>query len=172
MRNKKVFFVTQAAAIAALYVVLTLLANALGLANGAVQVRFSEALTVLPFLTPAAIPGLTIGCLLANLLTGAAALDIAFGPIATLIGAIGTYLIGRASVKWFRWLSPLPPIIANMLIVPWVLITAYEVPDAYWFLMLTVGAGEVISCGMLGLVLLHALKGSRAVMLNGGLFDR
>lgn len=172
MRNKKVFFVTQAAVIAALYVVLTLLANALGLANGAVQVRFSEALTVLPFLTPAAIPGLTIGCLLANLLTGAAALDITFGPVATLIGALGTYLIGRASVKWFKWLSPLPPIIANMLIVPWVLITAYEVPDAYWFLMLTVGAGEVISCGMLGLVLLHALKGSRAVIFNGGLQGR
>lgn len=172
MRNKKVFFVTQAAVIAALYVVLTLLANALGLANGAVQVRFSEALTVLPFFTPAAIPGLTVGCLLANLLTGAAALDIAFGPVATLIGAVGTYLIGKASVKWFKWLAPVPPIAANMLIVPWVLITAYEVPDAYWFLMLTVGAGEVISCGMLGLVLLHALKDNRAVIFNNGLQGR
>ncbi len=172
MRNKKVFFITQAAVIAALYVVLTLLANALGLANGAVQVRFSEALTVLPFLTPAAVPGLTIGCLLANLLTGAAALDIAFGPVATLIGAIGTYFIGKASVKWFKWLAPIPPIIANALIIPWVLITAYEVPDAYWFLMLTVGAGEVISCGILGLVLLHAIKGSRAVMFDSGAQDR
>lgn len=172
MRNKKVFFVTQAAVIAALYVVLTLLANALGLANGAVQVRFSEALTVLPFLTPAAIPGLAVGCLLANLLTGAAALDLVFGSLATLIGAVGTYLLGKASVRWFRWLAPVPPIIANMLIVPWVLITAYEAPDAYWLLTLTVGAGEILSCGMLGLVLLHALKGSRAVVLGGGLQGR
>lgn len=172
MRNKKVLFITQAAAIAALYVVLTLLANAIGLANGAIQVRFSEALTVLPFLTPAAIPGLAVGCFLSNVLTGAAALDIAFGTAATLIGAVGTYLLGKASVKWFKWLAPLPPIIANALIIPWVLITAYEVPDAYWLLILTVGAGEVISCGMLGTVLLHALKDNRAVVFDGSLQGR
>ena len=76
MRDKKVLFITQASMIAALYVVLTLLANALGLANYAIQIRFSEALTILPFFTPAAIPGLTIGCLLSNLLTGCMPLDI------------------------------------------------------------------------------------------------
>ena len=79
MRNKKVLLTTQAAMIAALYVVLTLLANALGLANYAVQVRFSEALTILPFFTPAAIPGLTVGCFLSNLLTGCMPLDIEIG---------------------------------------------------------------------------------------------
>ena len=79
MKNKKsVLFIAQAAMIAALYVVLTLLANALGLANYAIQLRFSEALTILPFFTPAAIPGLFIGCLIANLLTGAMPLDIIF----------------------------------------------------------------------------------------------
>ena len=70
MRDKKVIYITQAGVIAALYVVLTLMANALGLANYAIQVRFSEALTILPFFTPAAIPGLFVGCLLSNILTG------------------------------------------------------------------------------------------------------
>ena len=97
-------------------------------------------------------PGVAIGCLLANFLTGCAALDIVFGTIATLIGGIGSYLLRKN-----KWLVPLPPIIANTLIVPWVLQTAYGVEDAYWYLMLTVGAGEVISCYVLGMVLLFAL---------------
>ena len=87
MKSKKIMYLSQAAMIAALYVVLTLLANALGLANYAIQVRFSEALTILPFFTPAAIPGLTIGCLLSNILTGCAPLDILFGTLATLAGS-------------------------------------------------------------------------------------
>ena len=70
MRNKKVLFLTQAAVIAAIYVVLTIFISAFNLASGAIQVRISEALTILPFFTPAAIPGLAIGCLLSNLLTG------------------------------------------------------------------------------------------------------
>ena len=74
---------------AALYVALTYLANALGLASGAIQFRLSEALAILPFFTPAAIPGLYIGCLLANILTACAPLDIALGPVATLLGALG-----------------------------------------------------------------------------------
>ena len=139
--------------IAALYVVLTLLANALGLANYAIQVRFSEALTILPFFTPAAIPGLTIGCLLSNILTGCAPLDILFGTLATLIGALGTYALRR-----FEWLAPLPPILANTIIVPWVLRFAYDIPDAIPYLMATVGAGELISCGLIGMLLLRSLK--------------
>ncbi len=139
--------------IAALYVVLTLLANALGLANYAIQVRFSEALTILPFFTPAAIPGLTIGYLLSNILTGCAPLDILFGTLATLIGALGTYALRR-----FEWLAPLPPILANTIIVPWVLRFAYDIPDAIPYLMATVGAGELISCGLIGMLLLRSLK--------------
>ena len=104
-------FLTQAAAIAALYVVLTLLANTLGLANYNIQVRFSEALTILPIFTPAAIPGLYIGCLLSNILTGCIFWDIIFGPIATLLGAIGTYLLRKKS----KWVATLPPIISNTL---------------------------------------------------------
>lgn len=150
--NKKVLFITQAAVIAALYVVLTYLAALLGLSSGAIQVRFSEALTILPYFISSAVPGVAIGCLLANFLTGCAVFDIVFGTIATLIGGIGSYLLRKN-----KWLVPLPPIIANTLIVPWVLQTAYGVEDAYWYLMLTVGAGEVISCYLLGMILLFAL---------------
>ena len=150
--NKKVLFITQAAVIAALYVVLTYVAALLGLSSGAVQVRFSEARTVLPYFIPSAIPGVTIGGCLANLLTGGAVLDIVFGSIATLIGAVCSYLLRK-----HKWLVPLPPIIANVIIVPWVLQTAYGMTDAYWYLMLTVGAGEVISCYIFGMILLFAL---------------
>ena len=80
--KKKVFFITQAAAIAALYTVLTLTAGAFGLANGAIQLRISEALTILPFFTPAAIPGLFIGCVVSNILTGCVIWDIIFGSLA------------------------------------------------------------------------------------------
>ncbi len=97
--SSKTLFLVQAALIAALYVVLTDLANRLGLASQAVQLRFSEALTILPVFTPAAIPGLFIGCILANLLTGAIIWDIIFGIIATLLGAIWTYAVCKLSFK-------------------------------------------------------------------------
>lgn len=153
MQNKKVLFLTQAAMIAALYVVLTFIANAFGLASGAIQVRLSEALAVLPFFTPAAIPGLYVGCLLANLLTGGCLLDILVGSLASLIGAVGAYMLRRQ-----KWLVPLPTIIANALIVPFVLIHGYGLADAWWYLFLTVGAGEIISCGVLGMGLLFVLR--------------
>lgn len=150
--NKKVLFTVHAGIIAALYVVLTFIANALGLANNAVQVRFSEALTILPFFTPAAIPGLTLGCLLSNILTGCVLPDIIFGTLATLAGAVLTWLLRKN-----KWLAPVPPIIANTLIVPFILYYAYGVPTL-WLSFLTVGAGEVISCGILGMILLNILN--------------
>lgn len=153
MQNKKILFLTQAAMIAALYVVLTFIANAFGLASGAIQVRLSEALAVLPFFTPAAIPGLYVGCMLANLLTGGCLLDILVGSLASLIGAAGAYMLRRQ-----KWLVPLPTIIANALIVPFVLIHGYGLADAWWYLFLTVGAGEIISCGILGMGLLLVLR--------------
>ena len=149
---KKTRFITHAALIAALYVVLTYVANALGLASGAIQVRFSEALTILPYFTTAAIPGLFIGCILSNLLTGCALWDIVFGSIATLLGALGTHALRKQ-----KWLAPLPPVVANTLIVPFVLAYVYSVPDGIPYLMLTVGAGEVISCYVLGGILMSAL---------------
>ena len=137
--------------IATLYVVLTYLANAFGLASGAIQVRISEALTILPVFTPVAIPSLTVGCVLANLLTGCLPWDIVFGSLATLIGAAGTRMLRRN--PYAAWI---PPVISNMVIVPFVLQRVYGVPEAWWYLALTVGLGEVISCGVLGLLLYHA----------------
>ena len=161
MRNKNVTFMVQAGIIAALYVVLTFVANALGLASHTIQVRFSEALCILPFFTPAAIPGLWIGCLIANLATGAVIWDIIFGSIATLLGAIGTYLLRR-----HKFLCTLPPVIANMIIVPFILVYGYGIPRVYLknvdvtiiFNAMTVGIGEVISVCVLGSILLNVLN--------------
>lgn len=162
--NKKVLSLVHAAVIAALYVVLTMLANSLGLANYAIQVRFSEALTILPFFTPAAIPGLFIGCLLSNILTGCMPLDVLFGSLATLIGAVGTYFLcgqARASAQTSRsktWLASLPPILANTLIVPFVLAYVYKFEGSIPYFMITVALGEIISCGLLGMMLLKTLQ--------------
>ena len=128
MKNKKVKFIVDAAVIAALYVVLTYLAAAFNLSSVVIQVRFSEALTILPVFTPAAIPGLFVGCILANALTGAVVIDVICGSIATLIGAVGAWLIGKYvmnRLKYAYFLAPLPTIIANAAIVPFVLRYAY-----------------------------------------------
>lgn len=153
-------FLAQAAMTAALYIVLTMIANALGLANYNIQVRFSEALTILPYFTPAAVPGLFIGCLLSNILTGCALPDIIFGSLATLLGALGTYALRR-----WKWCAPVCPIIANTIIVPLVLVYGYglliesmTLVQCLGFYCLTVGAGEVISCGILGMILLTVLE--------------
>ena len=153
MKHTNVQKITFGGVIAALYVVLTLVANAFGLASGAIQVRISEALTILPVFTAAAIPGLTVGCVLANLITGCLPWDIVFGSLGTLIGAAGTRLLRKKPL-----LAWIPPVISNMAIIPVVLQRVYGVPDAWWYLVLTVGAGEVISCGVLGLLLYHSAK--------------
>lgn len=157
MRNKKVIFMTQGAVIAALYVILTLLANSLGLASYAVQIRFSEALTILPYFFPAAIPGLFIGCVLSNLLTGCVPLDVLFGSLATLAGAFGTYALRK-----YKWLAPVPPIAANVLIVPYILAYVYHFEGSLAYFRITVGIGEFISCGVLGMLLLFSLEKYRA----------
>ena len=162
MRDKKVTFIVQAAVIAALYVVLTFVANALGLASHTIQVRFSEALCILPVFTPAAIPGLWIGCLLANLLTGAVIYDVIFGSIATLIGAFFTYKLRNTS----RWTAPIPPIVSIFVIVPLVLRYGYGINLPIPFMMLTVGAGEFISAGVIGMILLGALSKYKNVLFH------
>ena len=156
---KPAYFIAQAAIIAALYVVITYFVAALNLASGAIQVRISEALTVLPVFTPAAIPGLFIGCLLANTLTGAVIWDIIFGSLATLIATVGTYLLRKT-----KFLYTLPPVLSNAIIVPLVLQKAYGLEDAYWFLFLTVGAGEVISVCILGFLLKNMLSRYESVL--------
>ncbi len=152
MKNKNVLFLTQAAMIAAVYVVLTFIFAAFSF--GEVQVRIAEALTVLPVFTPAAIPGLFIGCLLGNLLGGGILTDMIFGSLATLLGAFGTYALRHGS----RLLAPLPPILANTIIVPLVLRYAYGITLPLPLLMLSVALGEIISCGVLGLLLYTVLN--------------
>ena len=152
MVQKKTKTLVTGAIIAALYVVLTFLANAFGLASGVIQVRISEALNVLVCFTGAAVPGVTVGCLLANLLTGGIVMDVIFGTLASFIGAFGGYLLRKN-----RLLALLCPILSNTIIVPFVLKFAYGAPDAIWFLFGSVAVGEVISCGILGFLLGHIL---------------
>ena len=152
MKNKSTLFLVQAAAIAAVYVVLTLVFAPFS--YGEVQVRISEALTILPFFTPAAVPGLFVGCIIANFLGGCSSVDIIFGSIATLIGAVFTYKLRNSS----KWLAPVPPIAANTVIVPFVLYYGYGVNLPIPLMMLTVGVGEIISCGVFGMILLTALS--------------
>ena len=160
IKQNPVLFMAQAAMVAAIYVVLTLLGASFS--YGEVQVRISEALTILPVFTPAAIPGLFIGCLLSNILGGCILPDIIFGSLATLIGAIFTWMLRNDN----RFLAPLPPIIANVIVVPFVLRYGYQVPLPIPFMMLTVGIGEVISCGVLGMILYTALNRYRNVIFR------
>ena len=152
-RNAKLLFICQGAIIAAIYVVLTYLASTLGLDSYVIQVRFSEMLCILPMFTPAAIPGLTIGCILSNLMLHCEPLDIFVGSFATLIGALGTYWLRK-----HKWIAPLPPIAANVILIPWVLRYAYGAEGTIPYFMLTVGIGEIISVYILGMLLYFALR--------------
>ena len=161
MQKKDVLFITQAAAIAALYVVLTAVAAGFDLASGMIQVRFSEALCVLPFFTAAAVPGVTIGCLIANIVTGCMLPDVIFGTLATAIGAIASWYLRKN-----RILVAIPPIVSNAIIIPLVLTYAYKIPGGIPLQMLTVGAGEVISCMIIGQIILSALYPFRQYMFG------
>ena len=152
MKNITTKMMAQGAVIAAVYVVLTLVFAPISF--GAVQFRISEALCILPFFTVAAVPGVSIGCLLANILAGAALPDIVFGTLATLIGAIVSYRLRNIS----KWLVCVPPILANAIIIPFVLKFAYGLTDLIPYMMLTVGIGEVLAVGVLGNLLMLALE--------------
>ena len=150
-------YLTRAAVIAALYVVLTYLAGLMNLAYGPVQFRFSEALTVLPFLFPEAVPGLFVGCVVSNLISPYGALDLVVGSAATLLAALWTAKCGR------RWFAPMPPVVANAVLVG-AMIAWYEAgfgagfPLAFAYNALTVGLGELVVCYALGLPLLKVLE--------------
>lgn len=141
---------THAGIIAALYVALTALSAVFGLSSGAIQVRISEALCVLPVYTFAAVPGVTIGCLISNILFGASLYDMIFGTIATLIGATVTYFIRK-----HPYLASLPTILSNSIIIPCVLILqGIGGSNMFPYFAATVGLGEIIACGVLGTVLI------------------
>jgi QueT transporter. len=128
---------------------------------GPIQFRIAEALTVLPYFTPAAIPGVTIGCLLSNLLFKADILDVIFGTMATLIAAVLSYLL-----RFNKFLVPIPPIVVNALIVPWILRYAYFYADPIPVMMLSVGLGQIVSAGIIGMILLFALEKVRYVIFK------
>ena len=154
--TKSVLFLAHGAVIAALYVVLTYFGQIAGIpAIGPVEFRISEALTILPVFTPAAIPGLAIGCVIANLICGGVWWDVVFGSLATLIGAVGTYLLRKYKVLPF-----LPPVFSNTLIVTPVLIWVYGFlgDTPVWLFYLTFFAGEAASVFIFGFLLRMALK--------------
>ena len=155
--KKSTLYLTRGALIAALYTVLTYLTSLFGLSSGVIQFRISEALCVLPLFMPEAVMGLFIGCILSNILTGAVFWDVVFGSIATLIAALITRAL-RCLPEKLKWLATLPPVISNAVIVPFVLIHAYGVTDGYFFLLLTVGIGELVCAVGLGTMLYYTLK--------------
>lgn len=143
-------FLTQAAIIAALYAALTLILQPISGFQGNFQLRVSEALTLLPVFTPAAVPGLFVGCLIANLLGGATVLDVIFGSLATLLAALLT-----RRLRHNRLLAALPPVLANMVIVGAVLAYSLNLPllpSMGW-----VALGQLLACYGLGLPLVWAL---------------
>ena len=151
--NNKNRDLVMASAIAAVYALLTLLSAAFGLSAGPIQIRISEALCILPCFTQAAVPGLFIGCLLADLLTGCTPADVIFGSLATLLGALGT-----RALKDRPALAVLPPILSNTLIIPRVLIFSYHMEAAAGWLSLSIGLSECLSCGVLGLMLHRLIR--------------
>ncbi|MBR6486430.1 MAG: QueT transporter family protein [Lachnospiraceae bacterium] len=148
--SKAARYVTQGALIAALYVALTLVFAPISF--GAMQVRIAEALTILPLFTPAAIPGLFVGCLIANIMGGAVIWDVIFGSLATLIGAVVGYFLRKN-----RWLVPIPAVVSNSVIVPLVLKYAYGMDMPIYLLVIYIAAGEIAGCYLLGELLAAAL---------------
>ena len=163
MKKNTTLYLTRGAMIAALYIALTYLASLFGLDKGAVQFRISEMLCILPAFFPEAVLGLTVGCILANTLTGCLVLDIIFGSLATLIGAIGARLLRKVPKK-LVWLIPVPTILANAIIVPFVIKYVYMTEGIYWIFFLTVGLGELVCAGILGTFLYYSLSKSKHLL--------
>lgn len=157
--------IATAAIIAALYTVMSLLSSIFGLTYGPIQCRFSEALTVLPFFLPEAVPGLFVGCLVTNLMSTVGPLDIIFGSMATLLAALWTAKMPN------KFLATLPPVICNAVIVG-AEIALFFMPEGTAFLpafalnAFTVGLGEAIACYVLGLLLLSWLPRVKALHLT------
>lgn len=159
MKQRKTQFLTEAAIIAALYTVLVFIFQLSSF--GPVQFRIAEALTILPYFTPAAIPGVTIGCFLSAVFAGADVLDMVFGSLATLVAALLSY-----SLRRYKYLVPIPPIVVNALVIPWVLKAAYGEAQPIPLMMLSVGAGQLLAAGVLGMILLFALERVRHIIFK------
>ncbi|RKD22142.1 Uncharacterized membrane protein [Caminicella sporogenes DSM 14501] len=156
MKNTK--FLIQASVIAAIYAVLTIVFAPIS--YGEIQIRISEALTILPYFTPAAILGLFVGCLIANLLSPVGILDIIFGSLASLIAAYLSYKMPK------KWLVPLPPVIVNGIIIGLLLKYAYGIPLPLILLMAYVSVGQIIACYGLGYPLMSILEKYKKKIFN------
>lgn len=159
MKQRKTQFLTEAAIIAAIYTVLVFIFQSIS--YGPIQFRIAEVLTILPYFTPSAIPGVTIGCFLSAIFTGADVLDMIFGSLATLIAALLSY-----SLRRYKYLVPIPTIVVNALVIPWVLKAAYGEAQPIPLMMLSIGASEFIAVGILGMVLLFALERVRHIIFK------
>ncbi len=165
----KIKYLIQGAMIAAIYFVLTYAVAPIS--SGLLQCRISEALSILPFFTPAAVPGLFVGCLVANIImmftVGVLPLDVIFGSLATLVAAYLSYAISRrVPSKVGRWLSPAPAVIVNALVVGWLLSDVYQVGVSYLVCALYVAAGQIIACYVLGMPLLFLLDGYKEKLFS------
>lgn len=160
--KKSTLHLTQGAVVAALYVILTLISNAFGLSSRVIQLRVSEALYAVAIFSPSAILGLFVGCILSNIIVGGVLLDVIFGSIATLIGAFFTYKLRKYPIY-----ALVPPILSNAIIIPPILRFAYGIEGSIWYFVLTVGIGELLSCGVLGYLLYKSI--SKQHIKNGTL---
>ena len=160
--RSKTRLIVHAAIIAALYVVMTHLQNALfpSLTNMAIQYRASEALCILAFFTPAAIPGLTLGCLVFNLTSGAALpLDFLLGSLATMLAALGMRLTRGVTVKGLPVVGMTFPALTNAVLVGWEL--SVYIGGGFWYNAICVAIGELIVLYTAGVVLYTALRRRR-----------
>ncbi len=164
MRNKKIQYLTVSAMIAAVYLALTMLFYAISFSP--MQSRLAEALTVLPYFTPLAIPGLFVGCLISNILGGNGIWDIIIGSLATLLSAFLTYKLTFNRPRR-KWLAPLPPVLINAVVIGAMLSVLYELP--LFATMLEVGVGQIIACYVAGFPLMLLFESSKKI---GELFKR
>lgn len=155
MKNTK--FLVQAAVIGAIYAALTIAFAPISFGHNIFQFRISEALTILPIFTTAAIPGLFIGCIVANIIGGFGILDIVFGSLATLLAALCSYWLRK-----HKLLVPLPPIVFNALIVGsylyYIFLSIPEINVSLPVIMGWVALGEILACYGLGYPLMTILE--------------
>lgn len=159
MKKKTTLYITQAAVIAALYVALTYVSNTLGLAYNAIQFRLSEVLTVLPVFTPAAIPGLAIGCIIANISSPFGVVDIICGSVATLSAAVVTRMCRNITFKGMPLLSLIPPVIFNAVIIGleiWYF--SERTPEIFFISASEIAVGQIVMCIGAGIPFLQAVK--------------
>ncbi|KEI96593.1 transporter [Clostridium botulinum A2B3 87] len=160
LQNKKISKLVFSAVIAAIYTVLTLLLAPIS--YGQIQVRVSESLTLLPFLSSYSIWGVFLGCIISNLIGGNGIIDVVFGSLSTLIAAILTYYIGKSNLKFKKYLAPLPPIIINAVVIGFILNYTLKLP--LLLSIIWVGLGEAISCYVLGLILISIIEKNKKLM--------